>query len=218
MVHCPGVRPPRCRPFRAGAPGRRHDSVHLVSRLNPPVCGYLSAYEHLPSNLPALGKTTATPTFVGVAADTGRGGVAPGGSGGHGHQLVVAGRGASCLQDSAALPLRAAAPDPVLDPVRQRVLQAGCGDRAAFTDQLGERHADSVVWEEDLGVGIRTAAPCHPDRVHGSLFSTFSSAPPVTGVFLAHRTENPCKAGDRPGKIPGHRPRSGGCRAVGGRR
>ena len=114
----------------------------------------------------------------------------PGGSGGHGHQLVLACRGTSGLQHSATLAFRAAAPDAVLDAVGQRVLQARRGDGAVCTDQLGYLDADAVVGKEDLGIAARANPPCNPDRVQGPLFSTFSSAPPVIGVFLPRRTEN----------------------------
>src|SRR5439155_17762261 len=68
--------------------------------------------------------------------------------------------------DAAALALGSAAPDTVVDPVVDRVLQALLLHRAVLADLAGDLDAHAVTWEEQGRLHCAAVAPCHPLAVH----------------------------------------------------
>src|SRR5439155_15243918 len=76
-----------------------------------------------------------------------------------------AGTDAAPAGDAAALPFGGAAPDPMVDVVVERVLEAGMLHRAVPADLTGDLDADTVAGEEHRG-GDRPAVPgVHPGGV-----------------------------------------------------
>src|SRR5690606_17044145 len=75
---------------------------------------------------------------------------------------------APALEDAAPLPLRGAAPDPVVDAVHQGVLEALALDGAGRADAPCDLDAHAVAGEEDGRVAVRTVAARHPFGAHRS--------------------------------------------------
>lgn len=63
-----------------------------------------------------------------------------------------------------ALALAASAPDAVLDPVVQRVLEAGVNDTAGSADLARAVDANTIAGKEGNGRIVATIALSHPDR------------------------------------------------------
>ena len=77
-------------------------------------------------------------------------------------------RVAAAAQNAPALTLGGATPDPVVDVVLERVLEAGLGDGALGADALGDQHAHAVIGEEDIGCNFFALPPGHPVGRHCS--------------------------------------------------
>src|SRR4051812_11894202 len=73
------------------------------------------------------------------------------------------------LQDAPARFLGHSAPDTLIYPAFQGVLQAWLAHRAAFADATSRFDADAVVREEDIGRYLATQSLLHPFRFHGDL-------------------------------------------------
>ena len=83
-------------------------------------------------------------------------------------------------EDAATLTLAAAAPHAVVDAVVQGVLKAGFLHRTAFTDALGDFHANAIGGEEGVR-GLGGAIPsCHPVGVHSDLLGRTAVQPPAS--------------------------------------
>src|SRR4051812_19783009 len=112
---------------------------------------------------------------AGLVRVSGSGGaIAPGRSGPGGGLLAAA------LEDPATLALGAAAPDAVVDPVGQGVLEALVADGAAVADPAGSIDADPVAREEGRRRVVATVPLPHPhqfDLVHLGLLPAATSLP-----------------------------------------
>jgi hypothetical protein len=86
-------------------------------------------------------------------------------------ELLLGGDGvgeAAATQDAAALTLGGTTPDPVVDVVLQRVLQARLSDGALGADLLSHEHTHAVIREEDVGRNFLALPPSHPISIHCS--------------------------------------------------
>jgi len=73
------------------------------------------------------------------------------------------------LRETSAPALGNPTPDPVLNVVRERVLETGISDGTSLADPLGDLDADAVAREEHRGLAPSTATIDHPAataRVH----------------------------------------------------
>src|SRR5581483_11582278 len=146
------------------------------------------------------------------------------------------GERAAAAQDPPAFPLRAASPDPVVDPMDQGVLEAFHPDAALDARPLGDLHADAVGGEELRRRAIPARRITHPivihapisnvgrglvvpasDRVHRSVTRrTGRGRGSLEALFHGRRGISPerfCVSGGRRGKFGGTRRRG---RSTGG--
>lgn len=69
------------------------------------------------------------------------------------------------LQNASALPFGGPAPNPVIDPIAERVFEAWFFDRAIGTDGTGFGHTSAVGGKELTGVQLAALSGQHPRKV-----------------------------------------------------